>query len=316
MDQINRFCDSFQTVDTRKPLFTDAALQVDDIEDLNLHRPWPCSNMDMMHRALHYKARKCFKTILTERKLEEWNYCELTSLFIKSVKHDYICLRIMVDYGYKDVSQEYGSPLYAATSRLHAVRGRLSRSSDTDPKRFPEHFLETIKLLLSMGADSSATSRHAFHESPLTPLDQLIMPLSAIMFWYEIDKVHIQEIFISAQILLDAMTKEKSEEELPVSLNTVLILHNEFLRMLNLIVVHKEKCYPIIDLCVKILEILLKAGVNLRHEDQMSSVLIPSSCSEQFYKIRTGDPFHRQGMGFLVRDIGRDGQGFEYVMKF
>ena len=79
----------FLLIQSKDHRVTDADLEVDNMEQLNQHRPWPGSDSAMMFRALYYKARKCFKAILNEREFEEWNYLELTSLFHKSIKHDF-----------------------------------------------------------------------------------------------------------------------------------------------------------------------------------------------------------------------------------
>ena len=282
----------------------DDALQSDDVEELYLHKPWPCSDIDMMFHALRVKARECFKKILTEKKFEEWNYQELTTVFHESIVYDYPSLVVMVDYGYRDVNQRLSisndTPLHTATNHLFC-----SSSS-----RLSKHYSQVIEFLLSMGARASATNACTVPEilELHPPLDNVINRIFD-NFNFESNTDYLQELLLSAKSLIDAM-KNENNEELPISLLTVLILHDNFAYLLYRTDNSSRDVHHGLDMCVKILEMLLKAGVNLRDKKlNRFSPVNPSTSQEEFFQSKTiDDLFYGNQIHDLVNRYGRDGQ--------
>ena len=285
------------------------ALKMDDVEKLYLHKPWSCRDIDMMKRALYCEARKCFKKILTEKKFKEWSYEALTSVFHKSIVYDLPSLKVMVEYGYENVTQRHltngNTPLHTATDRISCQYSR--------PRL--EHLSQTIEYLISIGASASATvsKTHEDHthedytHEDHTPLDYVSIKIPH-MLRVESNNDCIQKLLPGIEKLIDAMKEEK--KGLPISLLTVLLLQDNFSYLLHNI--------GNLDLCVKILEKLLKAGVNLRgnHQPRFSG-FNPNTRFENFFERRYADDLLRpKKMHDLVNNFGRDGKIFQYIMKF
>ena len=286
-----------------------AALKRDDVEEFYRNKPWRYPDVKMLRFAINNKARKCFKAILTEKKLEEWKIQELTSVFHHCIQHDYPCLKVMVDYGYRDVNQrleKQGTPLHTAVMQIS-----ICFRTNT----FLEHFTETIDLLLSMGARASTTTEYTLMATSdhCTPLDLALGCLHLLLFLKRTNYC-IQNFLIGVTMLLDAMKKE-NRGELPVSLFTVLILQDKFSLLLDQVTTSSfyYNYYNHLDVYTKILEMVLKTGVNLRDKKQKTlSCLNPSTSPDEFFTGR----LYTDRMHYLISLFGRDGQIFKYIMKF
>ena len=301
------------------PLDTDQDLEEDDVKALFQHRPWQCTDIDMMHRALYHQATKCFTAILWPRKFEDWTYEALVSLFFTSCTYDYNSLHLMVSYVPKTFVEAivngrqtttFCTPLMAATT--------------LDPESFwqPCNIVKKIQLLQSLGAVSSSTNivtvsridEKLEARSALEHIIQFIHSLSTI------DTIPLQkfdsELLECVDLLLQAMKKEQGEN-LPVSLLAVLMLHENFSNLIRYRKAH-ETLYHSLEVNLKVLDMVLKAGLNLRNMQQKRPSPINPTIEYTDHCNYSGIYFDQccEAMANLIIRFGRSGKVFDYMMEF
>ena len=282
---------------------------------------WECTEVDMMHRAVYHRATKCFKAILTKKKLEEWGDEALTSLFYTCATYDFSSLNEMVNYGYREVNSmrliNGYTPLMAAV--MPVVRYPMIKRY-----RCPIEMCKNIELLLSLGAHTSATKTVGSCYELDFALEHAIEAIHYVPIYcnsklrIELDSAR-KMLLHSVAMLLDAR-KEEQGENLPVSLLAVCKLHEEFLAFVHSItrrsILSNKQVSSVLGVYIEMLEMLLKANVNLRDKQQCRiSGLNPSTGVEEYFASRCRN-YLEESLGKMISTFGRNGMIFKFVRQY
>ena len=239
----------------------DYVLMNDDVDVMSMFLVASATPEDIkgiICRTKSHQAGQCFLLIL--KKYKNSRLLDLDDVYIAATSFNVTVLEEMKVIGYDDFNRElcfqidWGTLLHSAASE---ILPNAQRSSQT---------IHVLNYLISEGITAYSFNLQGKH--PVDMIAGQLYYLNPTPESMNVDeyKQKCQNCASATRVLLSAMRKERSEQELLMPRSTAVLLNQQFYYMLSDRIqanTNQQRANLILDLCIQMLDMVLSSGVDL-----------------------------------------------------